>query len=187
MRHLTDDRLAELARGRTRDGEDHVARCPRCRERLEAWRRWLEGLAEVAREAVRPDELHRLRTMFAILGPAARRREARLVRAAGAPALAGVRGAGPELLTFEAGGARLVVEVRPGAGGRWSVHGRATGLGETSGAAAAVSREGAAAMAPLDEEGEFHLEGLPPGVYRLVVAAAGERLVVEELAVGGEG
>lgn len=192
MAHLDDDRIVDLISG-TGDGDSrrHLEGCAACAERLESWRGLLAGLGVLARESVGESELHRLRTMFRQLGPGRRDATswmARLVRSTAAATVA-VRGAtAAELLELEAGPYTVLVQVTPVGRGEAAIHGQVLGEGATAGEPGTMvlqRDDGVAHVQELDDLGEFHVEPVDAGAWRVTWWLGNARIELDELRVGG--
>jgi hypothetical protein len=107
---------------------------------------------------------------------------------AGAPLAAGLRSTGTSAtrqLIFSAEGRDVDLRIAPAGGGLFSVSGQVLGPDER-GTIALAREDGAAAQeAPLDEFGEFHLDGVEPGRYRLGLLLAAQELELPPFDVGG--
>ena len=58
--------------------------------------------------------------------------------------------------------------------------------GELAGLVAVLHGEGQGRLAQLEDAGDFHFPGVPPGRYTLVIEGLDEELVVEELELRGD-
>jgi len=170
--HLDDARLIDLMRAAD-DGaaSGHLAACDECRARQRWWRDRLEDLRLLRGQAVDEHELHRLTTLFRQRGPrpgGVRRWIAELVSPLAA-APAAVRGGGAALQEYRGGPVRIVLQLQGGP--RGTVHGQLldeTGAPLDGGGDLVVRRaddERVAFTSEIDELGEFHVAGLPPGRY----------------------
>jgi hypothetical protein len=159
----------------------HLLGCPRCADELQTLRSFMSGPLVAGRTAAeaRPGALERLRRVLATLAsPAAQ------------PAFGGLRGtAAEEGQTYRA--EELAVTLGPGprgARGRvsllglvWAESAEAPAL---EGGEAQLVGESGTYAAPIDELGNFGLEDVAPGTYRLELRLADRTVVIEDLRVG---
>ena len=192
MKHLTDDTLWTMVVEPGQASETaHLESCGRCRARLEEWRTVREGLAELERGAVDDRELHRLAALYRARGPRPMGHTelwARLLRSSPLAPVS-VRGAAsPVLAEHGAGPYHVTVQVGEEAAGVHRLHGQvlADGAPVVGGEVVISDGEGRLFTGPIDELGEFDLEGITPGRYRASLVLEGARVVVEPLAVGTE-
>ncbi len=188
--HLDDDQLLQILAGEeTPEAARHLGSCRRCRERLGEWEALLAAGRELQREGVSPAEQHRLLALFRELRPAPQRRTfvARLLEGTARLAAAGVRGlAASRFHELEAGPWRVRLQVRPRERGGFELHGQ---VGSEDGEAAGGGRlvltrsDGLAAMAVVDEFGEFHVPALPEGEWSLTWWLGSDRIDLDGLVV----
>ncbi len=193
MDHLDEDRLLDLlTEPATKREEEHLARCPRCREALASWEETRAALRELDSQELSESEIHHLRVLFRQLGPSPVRRRwiARLVRPS-APLSQAVATRGaltPSLSEYQAGQLSLILRVSPSRGKeRYDVHGTIQGEGTDRLQGSAVvlfSDEGFGDVAEPDSLGEFHFHDVPTGRYHMSWALEDGRVDVEDIAVG---
>ncbi len=193
MTHLDDDQLLQTLAGKGDSAaEDHLRGCRACRERLAGWRALLAAGRELEGETVTPAEQHQLMALFRELGPARERRSfvARFLEGTGHPAVAGVRGLAASSFHELGAGPWLVrLQILPGERGGFDLHGQVGG-GERAlpggGRLVLTRSDGLAAMAAVDEFGEFHVPALPEGEWSLTWWLGDDRIDLDGLVVKGE-
>lgn len=190
MKHLTDDMLWTMVAGPGAAAwRAHLDTCPRCRERFDEWRAVHAGLADLEREALDEREIHRLSVLFRARGPQpAGHTElwTRLLRSAPLVPMA-VRGAAmPVLAEHGVGPYHVTVQVCEETAGAHHLHGQVIEGGAPAGRGEVVlsTEDGRLLSGPIDELGEFDLEGVGPGRYRATLLVEKVRVVVESLPVG---
>lgn len=100
---------------------------------------------------------------------------------------AGMRGQADDSrhLLFSAEGRDVDLRIAPAPGGGWRLAGQVLGPDETGRITLAAADGGADHhSAPLDELGEFHLDGLAPGRWRLTLETAHEVVELPPIDVG---
>ncbi len=190
--HVTAEEMLELAERRA--GAELVHRaaahletgCAVCAGQLRFWTRTLDGLKPDALAEPPEAVVRRAVALF----PVTPRAESWIVVAARllfdsrtAPALAGARDAAGTAfqLLFEAGESEIDLLCEP-SGLSWRITGHVVGQGGEAGTVrleGPVERETA-----LDAAGEFRLDELPAGTYRLALRSGGRELAVPEIRLG---
>lgn len=160
----------------------HLLECPHCAAELQTLRSFMSGPLlddRMLQREAQPGTMERLRRVVATLVSPSRER-----------AYGGLRGSAAETgQTYRAEG--LSVTLGPGPRG---TRGRASVMGlvwaesaeapPLEGAEAQLVSEGGTSAAPIDELGNFGLEDVVPGTYRLELRLADRTVVIEDLHVG---
>jgi hypothetical protein len=169
---LGEYQLGMLSPERQAAIREHLQECPLCTQELEQLRGFLQ---ETSRD-VEFGPLERARVLVA-----------RLLESKGgpgmAPALQGLRGHAEKLLTYEADGAQVILDIQddPDRKGLMAVMGLviATETGQLE--ASLQQAGGLIASAPVDEFGNFKLFPIPPGKYVLVLSSPAVEIHIEDL------
>lgn len=198
MDHLEDARIIDLLDGADDvEASRHLRSCPACNAEVGRWEQRLIGLRALEREAVSDSELHRLQVMYRQLGP---KREpvstwvARIVRGSPGSEVGTVatRSGGPasRFVEYAAGPFGVVLQVGPSTEGGSVIHGQilaAEPSPEAGGRLVVSDDHGRSFVGDISRHGEFHLEGVPDGVYGATWLLADGRVELDELQIGAEG
>jgi len=171
LKQLTDDEL--------------LARLPAAAALPDAPQAWMQRAIEAWRSPVEAP--------LAEAGRALRERVQAWLRFdswAAAPLAAGLRSTGTSAtrqLVFSAEGRDVDLRIAPAEGGRFSVSGQVLGPDERGTVLLAHEGGPAAHETALDDFGEFHLEDVEPGRYRLSLALPSQVLELPVFDIGQDG
>ena len=173
---LPRDRAAAVAR--------HLAECPHCTREVYQLKGYLAQMAPT----LEPGPLEAVREQVRVLVArlvSGRPGDSPLKRPALAPAYAGVRGKGEELLVYQAGAIQVVIEIRMDVDqpDRLILLGLVTEI-EGHELEAHLWQAGQhTTTVPVDELGNFVIPGIAPGSYELILSSPEMEIRIEALKI----